>query len=567
MSVSVRRAMSAVLPASALATAIAVPLVLGACMTRDLAPLTPCTTSGVRLDVHQAATDKVDLLFLIDDSGSMEVEQRRLADQIERLVTLLTTGDRDGDGAQDFTPVADLQVAIVSSDLGTGGIAATTCNDAVDFGDDGVARTAGAADDATCAPTYDPVQRYNVRDPDANPARFAHDVACVARLGTTGCAFEHQLEAVLKAVTPSASPIRFHAGTLGQGDRANAGFVREDSILAVVLLSDEDDCSASDPELFRDGPGPYDGYPPNQRCAFYDDALHPVARYVDGLRALRADQPERLLFAAIVGVPPDMVTDPAHVDYDALLADSRMQPRPLTGTNELDAVCRDPAGGVQSAAYPARRIVSVARGLGEAGVVQSICQSDYRPALDALVRKIASVIDAVCLPRALAPNAEGRVACDVVEVLPTSGDATRCAELVDRGREGSPLRMEDGHEVCRVAQAPREGGGVGWYYDDFSDVTARKCGAGGRRIAFTTGAEPVRGARVRLECLQASAATGTGVPLGSPCGAACPTGLFCDEATRTCQRACASDADCGSLTCNLAPATPFCVSPTCGDGV
>lgn len=560
MSVSVRRAMPEMLRT---AIAIAIPLALGACMTRDLAPLTPCTTSGVQLQVQQAATDKVDLLFLIDDSGSMEVEQRRLADQIERLVTLLTTGDRDGDGAQDFTPVADLQVAMVSSDMGTGGVAAPTCNDAVDFGDDGIARTAGASGDATCAPSYAPVQRYNVRDPDANPTRFAHDVACVARLGTSGCAFEHQLESVLKAVTPSGSAIRFHADTVGQGDRANVGFVREDSILAVVVLSDEDDCSAADPELFREGAGPYDGYPPNQRCAFYDGALHPVARYVDGLRALRADQPERLLFAAIVGVPPDLVADPAHVNYDALLADPRMQPRPLAGTNELEAVCRDPAGGTQSAAYPARRIVGVARGLGEAGVVQSICQSDYRPALDALVRKIASVIDAVCLPRALAPNSEGRVACDVVEVLPTSGDATRCAELADRGREAVPLRIEAGHEVCRVTQAPRETAGtaIGWYYDDFSDVTVGKCGTQGRRIAFTAGAEPVRGALVRLECLQSSAASGTGVPLGTPCTDACPTGLFCDPSSRTCQRACTSDADCGPLTCNP---SGFCISPTCG---
>ena len=562
MSASVRRRVPFV---STLSIAIPLALALAACMTRDLAPLTPCTTSGVRLDVQQASTDKVDLLFLIDDSGSMEVEQHRLADQIERLVTLLTTGDRDGDGTQDFTPVADLQVAIVSSDMGTGGVPADTCNDAADFGDDAVARTAGASGDATCAPSYAPVQRYNVRDPDANPTRFAHDVACVARLGTRGCAFEQQLESVLKAVTPSTSGVRFHAGSSGQGDRANAGFLRDDSILAVVMLSDEDDCSAADPELFRSGSGgPYDGYPLNQRCAFYDDALHPIARYVDGLRALRAAAPERLLFAAIVGVPPDLVADPAHVDYDALLADPRMRPTPRAGTNELEAVCRDPAGGAQSAAYPAQRIVRVARELGEAGVVQSICQGDYRPALDALVRKIASVIDAVCLPRALAPNADGRVACDVVEILPTDGAATHCADLADRGRDASPLRVEAGHEVCRVTQAPRGSSGLGWYYDDFSDVTAQKCGAGGRRIAFTAGAEPVRGAHVKLECLQASAATSTGVPVGGPCGAACPDGLFCDEASRTCQRACSSDADCGSFTCDVSAPAPFCVSPTCG---
>ena len=30
---------------------------------------------------------------------------------------------------------------------------------------------------------------------------------------------------------------------------ANAGFLREDAVLAIVLVADEDDCSVSDPDL------------------------------------------------------------------------------------------------------------------------------------------------------------------------------------------------------------------------------------------------------------------------------------------------------------------------------
>ena len=74
----------------------------------------------------------------------------------------------------------------------------------------------------------------------------------VSRLGTEGCGFEQQLESMLKALTPSDSSIRFEMNTAGQGDRANAGFVRPDSLLAIIVVTDEDDGSTIDPQLYAD---------------------------------------------------------------------------------------------------------------------------------------------------------------------------------------------------------------------------------------------------------------------------------------------------------------------------
>jgi hypothetical protein len=54
-------------------------------------------------------------------------------------------------------------------------------------------------------------------------------------------------------------------------------------------------------------------------------------------------------------------------------ADDTMQPSCITPT------------GI---AYPPRRIVEVARGFGANGMVQSICQDDFGPAIDAIVRVI-----------------------------------------------------------------------------------------------------------------------------------------------------------------------------------
>ena len=62
-----------------------------------------------------AATD-VDLLFMIDNSGSMREEQENLIRELPRMVRVLTTGDREGDGTQDFAPVRSLHVGFVTSE-------------------------------------------------------------------------------------------------------------------------------------------------------------------------------------------------------------------------------------------------------------------------------------------------------------------------------------------------------------------------------------------------------------------------------------------------------------------
>src|SRR5690606_18070119 len=118
-----------------------------------------------------------------------------------------------------------------------------------------------------------------------------------------GCGFEQQLESMLKAVTPSSSAVSFVMGTQGQADRANAGFLRPDAMLAVVVLTDEEDCSAADAELFNPSSGVYGGSL-NLRCFSYPMAVHPVERYVENLLALKS-HPSQVFFGVIAGVPVD----------------------------------------------------------------------------------------------------------------------------------------------------------------------------------------------------------------------------------------------------------------------
>ena len=59
---------------------------------------------------------------------------------------------------------------------------------------------------------------------------------CIAALGEGGCGFEHTFASVLRAL-----------GADGQGSAPfeNQGFLRPDAYLAIVLVTNEDDCSAT----------------------------------------------------------------------------------------------------------------------------------------------------------------------------------------------------------------------------------------------------------------------------------------------------------------------------------
>ncbi|MFW5921522.1 MAG: hypothetical protein ACOCUS_06755, partial [Polyangiales bacterium] len=530
-----------------------------------------------------------------------------------------------------FPPVEDLNVGVVTSDMGTGGFSVPTCEDSAD-GDDGILQTDGNTSVSGCMGTYPNFLNFM---PGDDVDAFANDFSCVARLGTGGCGFEQQLEAVLKAITPSDSPIvagsdmearddpdkiaPFRSGN-GHADGMNSGFIRPDSLLALVLVTDEDDCSAQDPEIFNPDSTDYTGEL-NLRCFQHPDAVFPVDRYVKGFLAQRADQEDLLIYAAITGIPTELIDSDGRVtaDFDTILDHPKMQE--MVDSDEptrLEPSCNVPGRGL---AFPPRRIVNVAQQLemeNANGIVQSICQDDFTPALQVIIDKIAEVLSGTCLPRDLNPNMEGLVECDVIEVLPTEGDFTECSQLRDQGRfpancapderpdcAGVERRVDEdtGGEVCVVQQLPTGGSvpdGAGWYYDDFSDEVSESCGEGGQRIAFTSGNEPETGVTLRLECLQNITGGGTGAcgpggdqpacELGSPCASREDCGMFlpsgerapggtqgmtCVDANSTCQAPCETDADCleqnlGGYVCpsdaemdELGLDDRVCVNPTC----
>ncbi|MFO0693658.1 MAG: hypothetical protein U0230_08900 [Polyangiales bacterium] len=623
--------------------------------------LDPCTDPVVYWTLKPTLLEKVDLLFLIDNSNSMASEQALLRQQFPRLVEGLVTGDPDLDPTTpNLVPVTSLRIGVIDSDMGVDGVGENagepklpTCgyDPATGFdverarhGDDGllvrqarstvsyrdsmgIVQTVPVADptDATGATnlncdfdgmggddllTFATLPAFLSFDPPSGGAPSTTDVnayvrrvACMTNVGTGGCGFEQQLESMLKAITPSASvptggafyaaPTEPTRGS-GHGDdpSTNGSWFRPDSLLALVLVSDEDDCSAKDRRVFDyDAAPPYDdpsanastvtrGFQANTRCARFSSELparppsllHDVARYVDGIVAMRP-RPDSIVFAAITGVPHDLTDgqpgSAAQVEgiwnLSTLLDDPRMQytllsrsyplVRPVTideaalgyacvlaRNADLSPAAIQPSaaevatysfGPYDTAATPGRRIVRVAEGLQQKGVdvfVQSICAPSFQPAIEGFVQIVGQKLGDRCLPAALARDTTGEVRCDVLEELPAG---TTCAELADRGREAQPLRQTlDHRDVCRVVQLPVDSAalaahatptGLGWFYDDHTDVIARSCPeAMPRRIAFTAGAEPTVGGRLSLACLDTVSDGGRPVA---------PDASYCDAGT------------------------------------
>jgi hypothetical protein len=325
----------------------------------------------------------VDLLFVVDNRDTMREEQILLFAQMQRFLSVLVTGDYNLDGTSDFPPVDDLHVGVVTPDLGTSGHTVPSCLSPV-RGDDGIiGRGRSGRLDPTCGLD---LPQFTAWAPGMDHDQYLLDSTCLAAVGLFGCPYGQPLESALKALTESDARVTFAGGTCGHADGDNAGFLRQDSILAVMLISDHDDCSVADPVVFSDAdPGVSE---PGRFCARNEEYLWSPERYVAGLLRLR-DDPRDLVFAPFVGVPPRLVEDPDAIDYGAILSDDEMdiETDPDEPTRLVPS-CNVPGRGL---AYPPRRYITVAQSLHGAGAkvaVQSICQTDFAPALDGIIDRL-----------------------------------------------------------------------------------------------------------------------------------------------------------------------------------
>ncbi len=157
----------------------------------------------------------VDFLFVVDNSGSMTNQQAQLLASFPGFITAIEAS---------LENVESYHVGVVTSDNYAGN--EPGCNTLGDL----VTQTAGfGSSNAVCGPF-------------ASGLRFATDeddlqsvFPCMAQVGTTGSPIEQPVSATVAALDPAkAAP-----------GACNEGFLRDDALLIVTLITDEDDVLAS----------------------------------------------------------------------------------------------------------------------------------------------------------------------------------------------------------------------------------------------------------------------------------------------------------------------------------
>lgn len=191
---------------------------------------------------------KMDIVFVVDDSGSMQEEQVNLAQNFPRFIDVLDEYESKSGAKLDY------RVAVTTSGVSSRFKVQTPLGtiSQSEKGMDGAFRM-----ESSCRSTRRWVERS-----DPNPDRT---FACEAQVGTKGPGNEMPLEALKLALVD-----RMQDGT-------NAGFLRPDALLAVVIMTDEDDCSRRDNDYVVDSFSTCDATPQIQPVADYKAMLDQVA--------------------------------------------------------------------------------------------------------------------------------------------------------------------------------------------------------------------------------------------------------------------------------------------------
>jgi hypothetical protein len=259
--------------------------VTAGCLDRPVAPAVPKTSNVYVDEIRQTAVDKIDLLFMIDNSISMADKQAILAEAVpllvQRLITPIcvdkdgnpTTGNANADGVcpqgmgtAEFQPIRDIHVGVITSSLGSHG-AKGPKDVCVAAEDDDHAHLLGQIRTGVMPPLqpYDAngFLKWDTTDNKYNPPGDSNGetftskfTAMVRASGEQGCGFEASLESWYRFLIDPEPPAAVVVPE-GQSTAVVMGvdqvvldqrkaFLRPDSLVAVIMLTDENDCSIQD---------------------------------------------------------------------------------------------------------------------------------------------------------------------------------------------------------------------------------------------------------------------------------------------------------------------------------
>jgi hypothetical protein len=409
----------------------AVAPVLWACNARTLERpvLTPDQTYGKTF--QQSINRNVDMLFLVDDSSSMRLSQDNLNRNFPVFMNRLMAPPG----------LPNIHVAVISSDMGAGDGSVASCdasngkNGIFQYTARGTCASTGLQQGATYISNIGGVANYTGNLPDV--------FTCIAALGEGGCGFEHQFAAITRA--------------LGVDDRGappaeNQGFLRPDAYLVIVLITNEDDCSASNgtgpngriplfdtsvntnmasqlgpPANFRCNEFGHlcDGNPPNRNSPNLnvadmvtynscmsndrDGYLLGVVDTANRIKSLKADS-SQIIVAAIQG--PAM---PYTVTWKTpSTADTSCMNNPQMLSCPWPVIAHSCTASDGSFADPGVRTAQFVNEFGANGLVLPICSDNFGPSLDRIAMLINASLQPPCIAQKVARDANGEYDCKVV---------------------------------------------------------------------------------------------------------------------------------------------------------
>jgi hypothetical protein len=411
--------------------------------------------SGLELSFPQSTRNKIDVLFMIDNSPGMDAMQADLKSKFAGFVKAFQD-------LADQGTYLDLHIGVVTSDYGAGATGAPGCTPSslVGGGDQGKLQALGKKADPSCVKpkkanyieyAFGPMGPISSNLPDNTD--LLTEFGCMASVGSSGCGFEHQLESVYAALH----------GNIPE----NRGFLRDDALLEVIFFTNEDDASAppdsdifdknkvaqygfedsysrqtrfavqcGDPRAFppyADSGGPLPGCvpAPNLDGVSGPGKQYGVNRYIWFFNSVRAQGGAKDSPLDVVLIAIDAPEDP----FQVLLSNPATPAgQPYRSCGLLDEASNPPCVPVLQHSCvnptkpslfgdPAVRLNTVVRSVLQ-HQVQSICDDDY-----SLAVKFATwgpdTIGVGCIPKALPRDAMGNLKLDcVVEDVIQNADGT-----------------------------------------------------------------------------------------------------------------------------------------------
>ncbi|MBN2525790.1 MAG: hypothetical protein JXR76_05300 [Deltaproteobacteria bacterium] len=448
---------------------------LTSCMDREPAPMCPLPTE---LKVSEPGTrefDGVDILVAVDNSKSMSAEQAILATSFFPLVNSLINPPPDPNWTH--LPISNVRLAITTTDMGVSYNDQPFEKDSKYFADAGCIKPGGkgdngaflsvgkseinlqegvipcGGDDRQCPPDWT-CERKNdnglgvcmapggntkvtcPQSPDSRSQLFVDEkwegnkalaVACLADVGLDGCNFEQQLMAAAAGLKNSNNL-----------EKKENSFMRKRSITAVIVVSDEEDCSLKDGKWHSvDELNPNDSKEANVACGRYANKYllsvdELKERYIKAKEDIGGKR-EGVVFAAIVGVPPGSACEGIGSELDDCMdVQPKQNGNGTMGTPDevwrevksheqkyYEFACqredKDNPGEFLTQATPGTRYVKMAEKFGNNGYVYSICNADWSPAMQEIAGLIAKNLGGTCYPKRLSWNPGTEMAeCNVV---------------------------------------------------------------------------------------------------------------------------------------------------------